>query len=40
MDDGNTQTGSMRSSLMTAQATAIATAAIDDATPYLVCYSF
>ena len=40
MDDGNTQTGSMRASLMTAQATAIATAAIDDATPYLVCMSF
>ena len=40
MDDGNTLTGSMRSSLMTAQATAIATASIDDATPYLVCMSF
>ena len=40
MDDGNTQTGSMRASLMTAQTTAIATASIDDATPYLVCYSF
>jgi prepilin-type N-terminal cleavage/methylation domain-containing protein len=40
MDDGNTQTGSMRASLMTAQATAIATASIDDATPYLVCMSF
>ena len=40
MDDGNTQTGSMRASLMSAQATAIATASIDDATPYLVCLSF
>ena len=40
MDDGNTQTGSMRASLMTATATAIATASIDDATPYLVCMSF
>ncbi len=33
-------TGSMRASLMTAQNTAIATNAIDDATPYLVCYAF
>ena len=40
MDDGNTQTGSMRASLMTATATAIATTSIDDATPYLVCMSF
>ncbi len=40
MDDGNTQTGSMRASLMTATATAIATASIDDATPYTVCMTF
>ena len=40
MDDGNTQTGSMRASLMTATNTAIATASIEDATPYLVCMSF
>jgi len=40
MDDGNTQTGSMRAALMTATNTAIATASIDDATPYLVCMSF
>ena len=40
MDDGNTQTGSMRASLMSVPATAIATNAIDDAVPYMVCMTF
>ena len=40
LDDGNTQTGSMRAALMTDQATAIATAAIDDGTAYIVCMTF
>ena len=40
MDDGNTQTGSMRAALMTAQSTAIATASIDDGSSYIVCMTF
>lgn len=45
MDDGNTQTGSMRttanvSSTTLAQGAGIATAAVDDATSYTVCMTF
>jgi len=42
MDDGNTETGSMRAVLDTAAigTAAVATAAIDEATPYTVCMTF
>ena len=40
LDDGNTQTGSLRASLTTAQDTAIATGSIVDSNSYTVCLSF
>ncbi|MBL8514437.1 MAG: prepilin-type N-terminal cleavage/methylation domain-containing protein [Betaproteobacteria bacterium] len=40
LDDGNTQTGSVRAALSTADTAAIATASIDDAASYLVCMTF
>ena len=40
LDDGNTEAGSMRAALMTAQTTAIATTLIDDGTAYIVCMTF
>jgi prepilin-type N-terminal cleavage/methylation domain-containing protein len=40
LDDGNTQTGSLRAALSTADTTAVATGDIDDAQSYLVCMAF
>jgi prepilin-type N-terminal cleavage/methylation domain-containing protein len=40
MDDGNTQTGSVRAALVTAPTTAIATASMVDSDSYVVCQAF